>query len=170
MAHCFVSLALLLLAIAGGMFLLAKTNKDNLGNLFRFVSWFIIVSGFLALFLCGLMCICSMCCHGGGMDRERMMMMHQGMMSNEECGGGEGSCNRQVIIKKFGNNGDMNCPGMHHGGCKEEGKCDLSSGSCCKEMKGGNCEMEMKGGNCCKEGNKECKMEMKKDTAIIKKK
>ena len=155
MAHCFVSLALLLMAIAGGMFLLAKTNKDNLGNFFRFVSWFIIVSGFMGLLLCGLMCICRMCCHGGGMDQERMMMMHQNMRFNEGCERGEGNCNGQIIIKKFGNEGEMNCPGM-------KGECE-KGGECCKEMKGT---------DCCKGGEKECKMEMemKKDTVIIKKK
>jgi len=150
MPLCFVSLALLLTAIAAGMFLLAKTNKDGLSNFFRFVSWFIIVSGFVGLMLCGLMCICRMCCqrHGGGRNHERMMMMHQGMRFNEECEEGEGNCNKQIIIKKFGDEGDMNCPGMQKGCCKEDGKCT-------------------KEGDCCKEG-KENNMIIKKDTIIVK--
>lgn len=156
MALCFVSLALLLTAIAAGMFLLAKTNKDGLSNFFRFVSWFIIVSGFIGLLLCGLMCICRMCCHGGGggCDRpDKMMMMHQGMR------GGEGECmmqggmNKEVCIKKMECEGEMNCHGMKKECCKEEGKCE-KSGEGCKDEKGG---------DCCKD-----QMKTKKDTVIVK--
>jgi len=39
-----------LLVIIAGMFLLAKTQKENLSNLFKYVSYFVILAGFLNLF------------------------------------------------------------------------------------------------------------------------
>lgn len=45
----FVSTALSLMALAGGMILLAKANKDNLGLFFRIIAYFIIIAGFLIL-------------------------------------------------------------------------------------------------------------------------
>jgi hypothetical protein len=143
MPLCFISIALLLLVIAAGMHLLAKTNKEALGSFFRFVSWMLIVSGFLAIALCTLMCICRMCMHHGMMKRQHMMMMNACMNGgcNEEMMEGG---NRQIIIKKFG--GDGECP-MMQGSC-EGGHCE----------KGGECERN------CKEKN----VEVKKDTVIIK--
>jgi hypothetical protein len=135
---CFISFALLLTAIAAGMFLLAKTNKDGLGNFYRFVSWFIIVSGFLGILLCGMMCLFRMCC-GGFHNREhdKMMMFHNGMNMNFEDEMENGD-NKRIIIKKTGG---------------EEMECE------------GNCK---KDGGCCKEGGEDKKVEIKKDTIIIK--
>lgn len=46
-----VASSLSLLAIVAGMFLYAKTIKDNLNQLFKIVSYFIVIVGFLNLFI-----------------------------------------------------------------------------------------------------------------------
>ena len=43
------SIALTLIALTGGMFLLAKTHKDNLGVFFKIIAYFIIIASFLNL-------------------------------------------------------------------------------------------------------------------------
>ena len=150
MALCCISFALLLVALAAGMFLLAKTNKDNLGNLFRFVSWFIIVSTFLGIIGCGMCCMLRMCCHSN-MDRNTMMYDRCGM--NQDCGGMmPGNFNKKIMIRDW-----------------DEKECDGMKGNC--EMKGG-CEMKgscEKGGSCCMDGMKEKNMDLKKDSVVIKK-
>src|SRR4051812_43753689 len=44
-----LSVSLCLISLASGMFLLGKTNKDNLSLFFRVISYFIIVVSFLTL-------------------------------------------------------------------------------------------------------------------------
>ncbi len=44
-----VAISFALLAIVAGMFLLAKTRKDNLGKCFSFMSWFVVFSGFIII-------------------------------------------------------------------------------------------------------------------------
>lgn len=44
-----ISVGITLLALTGAMFLLAKTNKDGLGTMFKAVAWIIIVSCFINL-------------------------------------------------------------------------------------------------------------------------
>ncbi|HEY6162215.1 MAG TPA: hypothetical protein VI112_13365 [Bacteroidia bacterium] len=134
--------ALLLLVIAAGMLLLAKTNKEALGVFFRFVSWFLIVSGFLGIALVFLMAIFHAFMHHGMMKREHMMMNvgMNGGWNEEMMDGGD----KRIIIKKFGGEGE--CP-MMHGNCE-----------------GGHCEKEGECDRNCKEKN----VEVKKDTVIIK--
>ena len=45
-----------LLALAGGMFLLAKTRKEDLGRFFEFISYFIIIASFLIMSLAIIHC------------------------------------------------------------------------------------------------------------------
>jgi len=45
----FIPVSLALLVLTAGMFLLAKTNKDNLGRFFKFISIFIIACSFLIM-------------------------------------------------------------------------------------------------------------------------
>jgi len=45
----FISISLTILALTGGMFLLAKSNKDNLGIFFKIIAYFIIIASFLNL-------------------------------------------------------------------------------------------------------------------------
>ena len=150
---CLASIGLLLIALVGGMFLLAKSDKDTLGIFYKVVAWFVIVLATLCLLCCGMRCAMGRCgmnnsmnCHG--------MMMGGGMCEDE---GGMCKMNKRICIKMDDDDED--------GGC---------------EMKGGKCDMEcmehckMMGKDCCKEGKGECKMngekmEMKKDTVVIKK-
>lgn len=44
-----ISVSLSMISLAGGMILLERTNKDNLGLFFRLISYFIIIVSFLAL-------------------------------------------------------------------------------------------------------------------------
>src|ERR1700739_59307 len=75
----FTSISLIILALTGGMFLLAKTNKDNLSLFFRIISYFIIIGSFLSL-VC-LTIHCSMRFYG----RESLyneIRMHEKFMDN----------------------------------------------------------------------------------------
>ena len=57
-----ISLSLALLAIVAGMFLLAKTKSENLGNFYKYVSCFVIIVGFLAVICIGVR-TAMRCCH-----------------------------------------------------------------------------------------------------------
>lgn len=144
-----------LLVIVAGMFLLAKTQKDNLSNLFKYVSYFVIIVGFLNLFYGGIHFIMKQCSrhyaaemkHYKKYDKHDKMMMYQqmhcadGMMDPGKCGMmGHGKC-----------------------GMMDQGKCSMHQEKC----------MEM--GNFTEPGNmqeKACcrgKIVVKKDSVIIKK-
>ncbi|CAN5572824.1 hypothetical protein BH10BAC1_BH10BAC1_12960 [soil metagenome] len=56
-----IAASMSLLVIIAGMFLLAKTQKENLSNLFKYVSYFVILSGFLMLFGGGLLFVAKKC-------------------------------------------------------------------------------------------------------------
>ena len=47
----FIPISLALLALSAGMFLLAKTNKEDLGKSFKVISYFIIICSFLVMAL-----------------------------------------------------------------------------------------------------------------------
>jgi hypothetical protein len=137
--------ALSLIAIAAGMFLMAYSKKENLSNIYKYVSIFIVGCGFLCL-LCGAAHCAMRCCHRGGMmgmHRERMMMDDDdGYMMGHM--GGHGM---------MGHRGMMRGYGMMHGGCDEMGNgCPMMGGSCQENM--GGCNEGM--GNC-HEGMGECK-------------
>lgn len=87
-----IATSLSLLAIVAGMFLLAQTKKENLGNLFKYVSYFVVITGFLSLICIGTRCVmrcsyggagnCGMMQYGGDMKCKEMMMddqCHKGM-------------------------------------------------------------------------------------------
>jgi len=52
-----ISIALLLLSLTAGMWLLYKTKKETLGTLFKVAGWFVVVVSLLAMLCCGLRCI-----------------------------------------------------------------------------------------------------------------
>ena len=70
--------AMLLLALTGGMFLLAKSNKDNLGIFYKIVSWFVIVAAMLALVCCTLHCVMGNCAMKDEKCNKEMMMWRGG--------------------------------------------------------------------------------------------
>ena len=143
-----IAIALLLLSLSAGMWLLYKTQKENLNAFFKVVGWFVIVISLGSMICCGLHCALRCCMAGSGHCYERGM---------GECG--PGSFNKRVMIYKGG-----------HGGCEEGGK------GCCKEGKAG-CEEACEEGeeNCCKSKEAGCeekceeKEEHKKDSVVVKK-
>ena len=66
-----IAIALLLLSLTGGMFLLYKTQKESLGGFFKVIAWLVIVVSLGSMVCCGLRCV-----------------MH-GCMQREECRGME---------------------------------------------------------------------------------
>jgi hypothetical protein len=135
-----------LLVIVAGMFLLAKTQKDGLSNMFKYVSYFVIFSGFFSLFGGGTAFIIKRC-----MMRCQMQNQMQCERNYEHCShwrhGGEG-CGRGEECEEGMKMG--HCDGMNEEKCMEKKEC-------CSEMKG-----EKSG---CMKGN----MMVKKDSVIIKK-
>lgn len=124
--NCLIGVSLTLIAIVAGMLLLAKTLKDNLGNVYKAVSYFVIVTaflGFLAGVCCGL-CQFGHCGKGGYGKMEKCQMMGGGgcMM------GGEGHC-------RMGSQG-MGCGDMAM-------SCGKGMKKKCKKM----CKKEMMGWN-----------------------
>jgi hypothetical protein len=168
-----IGIALMLLSLTAGMFLLYKTKKESLGTFFKIVSWFVIVVSLGSMICCTMRCVFHGCNKGGC---ERMEQCGPG--GSEECGEGEkcgmghhGGMNKRVMIfKGEGGECEVECEMEGKGCCKDkmecsEGKegCEGEKRDCCK--KGGAHE-------CGDGGEKKCemKMEMKKDTVVVKKK
>ena len=137
---CIISCSLSLLVIAAGMFLLAKTTKEELGKTFRWISYFIILGGFLTMASCLCSCFCRMACGMSCGGHE--MQMHSRMGGGMNCMPG-------------------NCGGMNEAECNQmmrDGRCSHMGGDmsgCCKgSMKegmmeeGGGCKMMEKKGGC----------------------
>ncbi len=141
--QCSVSL----LVVYAGMKLLAKTQKETLGNFHKYVSWFLIIMGFL-MFGCACCCCIKRCC-----GNERMMRMEKNCRMEMNCNGG--GCMMEV---------PMNCPppmmGCNHGRpmCGGHGNGMMMGGRC------GEHNMNGCGGNQsrCGEMNEECESRMKK--------
>jgi hypothetical protein len=148
-----VASSLSLLAIVAGMFLYAKTLKDNLNLFFKIVSCFIIIVGFLNLFI-----------GSAFMMIEKMYMHHQKM----EMGSYEhhGKKMKKHMNKHWSNEG------------MDDENCECKTDKCCDEMgmmRGNECEMSMmKNKECCpsmmdKESCMKTNMMMKKDSIVMKK-
>ncbi len=96
--NCLTGLSITLIAIVAGMLLLAKTQKDNLGTIYKVISYFVIISGFLAL-ICGACCgVCRLahCGQGGCSSMEKCSMMGEQGMEGGCCKmmGGGGRCSK----------------------------------------------------------------------------
>ena len=148
-----ISIALSLLALTAGVWFLYKTQKENLGILYKVAAWFIIIATLLNMACCGMRCCMRACMMRGGMEQCEMGM--------GECGMGHGGFNKRVMIFRGG-----------------EEECEMGGGKCCKEGRGeceegkGECEEgkgECKEGkmDCCKKGEKKCDMKM---DSVVKKK
>ncbi|MGP8217542.1 MAG: hypothetical protein ACLQQ4_18380 [Bacteroidia bacterium] len=153
-----------LLVIVAGMKLLAQTQKENLGILYKYVSWFVVIMGFLSLICVGMHCIVNHCRNAEkcrmenryGMDDGGYYNMHgcnDMMRCNHRMGGGNcmmmhGGCD--------GGMGNGSCDNMcNGGGCKDGQSCG-SMGPNCRMNDGGNCN-SMDCGNCPMKGG-ECPM------------
>lgn len=139
-----VALALALLVIHSGVKLLIQAKKEAMTPLYRYVSWFIILGGFLIIACAGAFCIAKCCRYGshmmtknhahhctrgGDMDGDEWRMhkkwMKHGMMNNCQMHGNSmagGSCSM------------MSCPMMNHEGC------GMNKGSCGMENMGMMCK------------------------------
>ena len=151
-----IATALSLLAITAGMFLLAKTKKEELGNLFKYASYFIITASFLCLICIGARGM-RHCCMGGN-EQCRMEQkggrMHSGcpsMMEQKE------ECNNMMMRMECHERMMKNCCCSKEGMCSEEAEEneERGMGKCCKKKKEKCCAMEKE------------KMEM--DSVVVKK-
>ena len=141
-----IATALSLLAITAGMFLLAKTKKEELGNFFKYASYFVVTAAFLCLVCISARgarhcCVgknqeCKMGNKGEGMHGTCPSMMEQGegcdkMMMKMEC--------RKSMMK--------NCCCCSKGGmCAEEAE-ENEAGEvkkCCMKKKEKCCDMDKK--------------------------
>jgi hypothetical protein len=68
-----IALSLTLLVVVAGMFLLSHTNKENLGPVYKVISYFVVVTGFIG-FLIGICCgICRMHCNKQSCSKQEKM-------------------------------------------------------------------------------------------------
>lgn len=140
-----IAIALLLLSLSAGMFLLYKTQKEALGMLFKAAAWFIIVISIGSLICCSVCCVfrcCKQKC--GGM---------------EQCGPHEGMSKHVMIYQGGGGECEVECEVEKEGCCLEGEECGEEKEKCLKAT-----------GKCCKEEGEEGheKLDVVKDTVIIK--
>ena len=137
-----IATALSLLAITAGMFLLAKTQKEEFGKIFKYASYFVVSTAFLCLICIGARGM-RHCCMGGnqecrmekkgaGMPGACPSMMEQGE-----------SCDRMMMQKKCHKGMMKNCCCSKGGMCAEEGEENEGEemGKCCKKKKEKCCTM-----------------------------
>lgn len=135
-----ISVALSLLALTAGVFLMYKVQKENLSILYKIAAWFIII---LAI---GNMACCGMRCNSGGCGEDRECRKNKMHDDERE--------SRGLRVKEMNN-----CNIWMSGSCEENEECDENA-TCDKEKEDNCCDKEKEG---------ECKM-MKKDSVCIMKK
>lgn len=135
-----ISLALALIAIVFGAKLLAQSQKENLGAMYKYLAWFVIAMGFLIILGDGAKVIMRCCrMHNQGMMRREMMMNGGGGMMGHRmmggcqmrnCDGGNMSCGDDPCCRMMMNqcNGNTCCTGMNGGNCCSGGM--MNSGNC----------------------------------------
>ena len=153
-----VAIALLLLALSAGTFLLMKASREYLGMLFKFLSWLIIVISLLSIVFVSLKGARHMHhmremhqhmgCMNDGYDREEHIVIKE--MGDGHCNmegsSGMSCCKMQgdsmVMDKGMCEKmiGKEACEKM----CKERGQCIMSKEECAKICKGN--------GSCCESG------------------
>ena len=154
-----VAIALLLLSLTGGMWLLYKTQKENLNAFFKVIAWLVIVVSLGSMICCGLRCCMRSC-----MMKEECRMER---MNGEDCGMGMNQCG---MMKSCSMGKGMNqCHPMMNsgGGCCNMDCCKMKGGMQCEEDDDdddGACDIKKDDGKC------PMKMSMKKDSVVVKKK
>ncbi|GAB4448108.1 MAG: hypothetical protein OHK0036_03130 [Bacteroidia bacterium] len=86
-----IAIALWLIALAAGVQLLYKVQKENLQWPFKVAGWLITIVALGGMLCCSLRCIVNSC-HGGNCGRPPMMMYHHGMMWQGPCDGEREHC------------------------------------------------------------------------------
>jgi len=158
-----ICISAMLLSLTAGMFLLAKTNKDNLSAFFKVISWAVIVISMLGIVCCSICCVMGRCHQDNGCNDGR-----QECGSNEGCEEGMPGMHKRMMIMKMKHGYNMEqCKEMQ--GC-EEGQMECEGGEgmsedCCKGEKMDCCKMKAGKDAACID-----KVEIKKDTVIVKKK
>jgi hypothetical protein len=104
-----IGISFILLALVAGMFLLAKTKKEELGGFFKLVSYLVIGISFLALILVAGRHTCRMICKKGKCQTEGSCMI-----------GGE-ACEEQMMKCEHRTT-------MMEGCCSMPGCCKMSDG------------------------------------------
>ena len=137
-----------LLVIVAGMFLLAKTQKDGLSSMFKYVSYFVIGCGFFSLFAGGTVFILKRCMMHCQQQNQMNCERDFGRCSHWKHGHGE-SCGREREENEDGGECIRKEIIMRDGAGMGEDKCEGKEG--------------MAGKECCK------KMMMKKDSVVVKK-
>ncbi len=160
-----IAFALALLVISTGMKLLIHIQKETLGNIYKYVSWFVIVMGFLLLIFTSCFGVVRFCYKGGRMMESKFRMMEE--MRNTH---------GYMMEGKPGNCMRMSGHGRNMRSCSAD---KMMMGECCgDEMENGSCERgnyhEKSGEGChfwkreCGEESEECAMKkgdvFKKDT------
>ncbi len=107
----YIAVALLLLTLTAGMFLLAKSKKDNLGLFYKITSWLVIVLSTLCLICCLFRCTMGECRKGYGKAQchEKMMMS---------------SCNNDGCDEMMNCKMHKKCKTKRKNSCKKECKAD----------------------------------------------
>ena len=141
-----ISIALTLLAFVAGVWFLHKTQKENLGMLFKVAAWFVIITAVLNMACCGMRCM-----RHGGREREECRMERHG---DGECERGErGECGEREKCSMGGDYYSIHAE-----------NCWLGDKSCKTE-----CEEDEDDGDgdskCCDKEREECKI-IKKDTVV----
>jgi len=110
-----IAISVSLLVIAGGMLLLAKTQKEQLGKLFSFVSYTIVIVGIITLLFafCGGLCkvMCSSSCKSScqqaycgasssGCSYSKQSCSKYQTCSKKQCCGSYGQCCKKQSCSK----------------------------------------------------------------------
>ena len=166
--HLSILFSVELLALTGALFLLLYIKKENFGKLYSYIA--AAITGLVLLMMAASFvgAICMHCCrdHRGG--EEKRMFIHREMGPEMEMGRGMGMHHEMGM----GHHREMmgmgeGCPEMGKDGCSGMGECSGAGMSGCEKTEG--CEME-----CCKNKSGHCdmkpgKMEMHKDSIVVKK-
>src|ERR1035437_9001203 len=112
-----IAIALLLLSLTAGVWLLYKTQKENLSAFFKAVAWFVIVISLGSMICCGVRCMFHCCKMKSECNKEEQCGMRGGEEGHGMCRMGHRGMSERIIIMK----GD------------EEGECGMMSKGCCKE-------------------------------------
>ena len=150
-----ICIALPILVVIAGVYLLAKTKTDNLGTGFKLASYASIVAGLVILGISLMNCTSDNCCKKGGHhghEYHQSCKGHDGCSGATCCKGGSKSCSK----------GDKCCKGESKSCskgdkcCKGEGDkcCSKDAKSCSKTAKNGNTKCDMN--ECAKMTKEEC--------------
>ena len=161
-----IAIALLLLSLTAGAWLLYKTQKETLGTFFKVVAWFVIVVSFCSMICCGMRCIFHCCKEKNECGKEQECGMRGEERGYEHCRMGHRGMSERVIILRGDEDGECE-EMMHRGCCKEKMECKEGK----EECEEGKMDCSKMGSmHDCKMGEKKCDMKgMKKDSVVKKK-